>query len=91
MYISVMKKSKEFWVDWGNLDDLKSGAQAKDVVQADALGGTLVLMGFLISAVIASTGIGGVIGALAIRAISISAADALYQIGLGAALSSIFS
>ncbi len=35
-YISVMKKSKEFWVDLGYLDDINPHIQAKDVIKADA-------------------------------------------------------
>ncbi len=86
-YISVMKKSKEFWVDSGYLDDLNTQAQAREdltVIQKDALGAVSGILFFLGSAILAATGIG-----VAAAVISISGIEALYSIGFTAALASI--
>ena len=81
-----MKKSKEFWVDHGYFDMLYPHAQAKEftVIQKDAYGAVGALFFFLGSAILAATGVG-----VAIAIVSITAGQALYSVGLTAAIASM--
>ena len=94
VYISVMKKSKEFWIDMGYLDELGSNQPAAKVIQTDAESVAIALIGIIGGATIlyicASTGNVWCIDLLT-DLLESSGALALYMIAVEAAVASIMA
>lgn len=83
-YVMVLKKSKEFWIDLGNLIKINPHAQARDVVKADATAVAFGLMGLAVTGVLALCGVGIAIEIMAGATLGKTA----FSLAVGGALSS---